>query len=226
MGERCALCMTNYVAGSDTGFGRPFFATSCAFALMADREGAPIIEFDEASPEHVSAPDSNKPRRRDDLENLRDGGTDDWSHMKNDNPSADSSDTQPEVSDGSAKSTIFTAEEARQGAELASTGYVWITENQPAFCAVAADIKRDARAGRRASPYRAVENMRAKEFTDAHGHTTRTPNAIVPVLARIVVLDHPECAPFVRMSRSVVDAVELRSAVSCLDGRYRDEYLA
>lgn len=166
--------------------------------------------------------DRSKPRRGECLGNKRHNEANDWSNMPKKNS------TKTFGRGGSAKAKPikdFTTQETRRGEELASAAYEWIHENERAFCAIAADIKRDARAGRRASPYRAVENMRAKEFTDAHGHTTRTPNALVPVLARIIVLDFPELRPFVHMSRSCVDAVELHSAVPLLSKEAAHVYL-
>ncbi|WP_130810431.1 hypothetical protein [Olsenella sp. Marseille-P4559] len=102
----------------------------------------------------------------------------------------------------------------------ARSAYRWIEDNRPAYaCGFCAALDADVKAGRKASPYRAAENMRAKRYVDSSGDTTQLPNALIPCLVRIYLADHPEAAPFVETARSRFDGVSLHGVAAFLDGR-------
>lgn len=167
----------------------------------------------------------NKPRRGEDLGNQHRDEAD----KINGSPLID----EPADTDSSAtgnaeatEATTFSQEQVDLAKAKAERVYRWIRDDQPAFVAFADSMKRDARAGRRASPYRALENVRAKEYTNSRGRTTRTPNAAIPFLSRIVCIDHPDVAEHVTMAHSIADAADLHGAASLLEEGYRGTYLS
>lgn len=95
--------------------------------------------------------------------------------------------------------------------------YDWIHRNQDAFLDFCESMSSEARAGRKASPYRARENYRAKDFLDSDGNYTRTPNELTPYLVRIFLVDHSEARPFVKLGHSHADLISLRGAARLLD---------
>lgn len=51
-----------------------------------------------------------------------------------------------------------------------------------------------------------VEAIRSKDFTDEHGNPTRTNNDYAPIIARLIVVEHPHMRGSLEMRSSVYDA--------------------
>jgi polyphosphate kinase 2 (PPK2 family) len=101
----------------------------------------------------------------------------------------------------------------------------WVRDNQDAVLAFASSLKHDVKAKRRASTYKAVENMRAKCYLNAEGEPTKTANAYTPYLGRMFVADFPEAGRFMHFARSKADKVSLCGIASLLDPEHKRQYL-
>lgn len=65
----------------------------------------------------------------------------------------------------------------------------------------------EARAQRRVSIARAVEEVRAVDHTSIEGKPVKINNNMRAALARLIVKDHPEVAPFIEFRRAACDGL-------------------
>lgn len=78
----------------------------------------------------------------------------------------------------------------------------WIRENHDAWAWIVGEALKEARAGRRFSPRYLAESLRAKDFVSADGSTSTINNNLTPALARHLIEQHPEVAPWIELRKS------------------------
>jgi len=83
----------------------------------------------------------------------------------------------------------------------------WREMNPRAWGYACAIALKDAKGGRRVGSQRLVEIIRARDFTDEAGRPTKVNNDFSPIFARLLIVEHPEVAPFVERRESVYDAI-------------------
>lgn len=91
----------------------------------------------------------------------------------------------------------------------------WVREHEDVWAFVCRACVAEAEAGRQTSMQWASEMVRRKNFASFKKFGGGINNRYRPVLARRLVREHPECAPFIELRRSILDLVDEEA----VDGR-------
>lgn len=83
----------------------------------------------------------------------------------------------------------------------------WIHDNPDAYRHLVGFCLNEAGHERKFSFRRAIEEVRAKDYSDIQGRPFKINNNMTPALARIIVKEHPEVAPFIEFRRASCDGL-------------------
>ena len=84
---------------------------------------------------------------------------------------------------------------------------VWRYDNPQAWALIVAHALDLAAKGQPISAQALLESVRKKSFVDRFGNDTRANNSHAPIIARVLVREHPETRPFIELRRSVYDVL-------------------
>lgn len=82
----------------------------------------------------------------------------------------------------------------------------WIRENPDAWAWIVGEAVKEARAERRFSPRYLAESLRSKDFVSVDGSASTINNNLTPSLARHLIDQHPEVAPWLELRKSKCDS--------------------
>lgn len=85
--------------------------------------------------------------------------------------------------------------------------YEWAVTFEKPFQYVCDRLEEDYRAGRRLSLQIVWEELRRKEWSGRRGESFRLNNSLRPVIARIILQEHPEYEKKLELRRSPLDAL-------------------
>ena len=84
---------------------------------------------------------------------------------------------------------------------------LWIKENPEPWRRMVSLALAESRAERRFSVAWLAEEVRKKDYTNIEGKPFKLNNSIKPALARILIKEHPEVAPYIETRRSMSDGL-------------------
>lgn len=119
-------------------------------------------------------------------------------------PSTDESDKSPVRNRSTRKRPRRRG--GRESAKSTAMAREWADRNPDAWGAMVAIATEHAAEGRRIGTQDLIERIRWHDFTSTDGTRTRINNNLSPALARLLVAEHPEVAPYVHLRKSKFDA--------------------
>lgn len=122
--------------------------------------------------------------------------------------------TSPSGSDTDSQSNTdvpkYTPEQLDRAESTLNRFYQWREDNPQAWAFAEAIALNKAARGQRVSVRALVEAIRAHDLADVDGRPPKPNNDYAPIVARVLIIEHPEVSPHVERRRSVYDALLAR----------------
>ena len=117
------------------------------------------------------------------------------------------SDTDPQSNTDEPK---YTPEQLDRAESTLNRFYQWREDNPQAWAFAEAIALNKAARGQRVSVRALVEAIRTHDLADVDGRPPKPNNDYAPIVARVLIIEHPEVSPHVERRRSVYDALLAR----------------
>lgn len=101
----------------------------------------------------------------------------------------------------------YTDEQLERGREKLRNAHAWRLKNPRAWAYLENIALQSAQDGKRVGGQQLVEAVRSHDFTDTEGKATRTNNDYAPIIARLLISDHPHLNAFIERRGCVFDVL-------------------
>lgn len=122
-------------------------------------------------------------------------------------PSGRDTDPQSNTSHELFTDKKYTPEQLDRAESTLNRFYKWREDNPQAWAFAEAIALNQAARGQRVSVRALVEAIRAHDLADVDGRPPKPNNDYAPIVARVLIIEHPEVSPHMERRRSVFDVL-------------------